>query len=70
MTGIRQGYGDRGYPVYAGIAADGRVVSVVIDLVVLRGAGSTGSRWSPGHSGAVACGGVDRPEEPAWDPAD
>jgi hypothetical protein len=35
IIGFSTGYGDGGYPVYAGIAADGRVVSVVIDLVVL-----------------------------------
>ena len=35
VIGFSTGYGDGGYPVYAGIGRDGKVVSVVIDLVVL-----------------------------------
>jgi hypothetical protein len=35
VIGFSTGYGDGGYPVYAGIGRDGRVVAVVIDLLVL-----------------------------------
>ncbi len=35
VIGFSTGYGDGGFPVYAGLAADGRVVSVVVDLLVL-----------------------------------
>jgi len=35
VIGFSTGYGDGGYPVYAGYAQDGRAVSVVIDLLVL-----------------------------------
>ena len=35
VIGFSTGFGDGGYPVYAGMAADGRVVSVVADLLVV-----------------------------------
>jgi Protein of unknown function (DUF4241) len=35
VIGFSTGYGDGGFPVYAGLAGDGRVVSVVIDLLVV-----------------------------------
>lgn len=35
IIGFSTGYGDGGFPVYAGIGNDGRVVAVVIDLLVL-----------------------------------
>jgi hypothetical protein len=35
VIGFSTGYGDGGYPVYAGIGRDGKVVSVVIDFFVL-----------------------------------
>jgi Protein of unknown function (DUF4241) len=35
VIGFSTGYGDGGYPVYSGIDRDGRVVSIVIDLLVL-----------------------------------
>jgi hypothetical protein len=35
IVGFSTGYGDGGYPVYAGIGADGRIKAVVIDLLVL-----------------------------------
>ena len=35
VIGFSTGYGDGGFPVYAGLGGDGRVVAVVIDLLVL-----------------------------------
>jgi hypothetical protein len=35
VIGFATGYGDGGYPVYTGLAADGSVASVVIDLLVV-----------------------------------
>jgi uncharacterized protein DUF4241 len=35
VIGFSTGYGDGGFPVYAGIGRDGKVVSVVIDCLVL-----------------------------------
>jgi Protein of unknown function (DUF4241) len=35
VIGFSTGWGDGGYPVYTGHAQDGRVVSIVIDLLVL-----------------------------------
>jgi hypothetical protein len=35
VIGFSTGYGDGGFPVYAGIGRDGQVVAVVIDLLVL-----------------------------------
>jgi len=35
VIGFSTGYGDGGFPVYAGIGRDGKVVSVVIDFFVL-----------------------------------
>jgi hypothetical protein len=35
VIGFSTGYGDGGFPVYAGLGRDGRVVAVVIDLLVL-----------------------------------
>ncbi len=35
VIGFSTGYGDGGYPVYAGLAQDGSVASVVIDLFVV-----------------------------------
>ena len=35
VIGFSTGYGDGGYPVYAGLGRDGKVASVVIDFVVL-----------------------------------
>ncbi len=35
VIGFSTGYGDGGYPVYAGFSEDGRIASVVIDLLVL-----------------------------------
>jgi hypothetical protein len=35
VIGFSTGYGDGGYPVYAGFTSDGRVAAVVIDMFVL-----------------------------------
>lgn len=35
VIGFSTGYGDGGFPVYAGLGRDGRVVAIVIDLLVL-----------------------------------
>ncbi|HEY8989764.1 MAG TPA: DUF4241 domain-containing protein [Candidatus Limnocylindrales bacterium] len=53
VIGFSTGYGDGGYPVYAGIGKDGRVDAVVIDLLVLpwRWLARIGPVLAPGGSG-------------------
>ncbi len=53
VIGFSTGYGDGGYPVFVGLDKDGRVASVVVDLLVApwRWLGEVGSVGGPRSSG-------------------